>query len=335
MDLSRKFFILVSILLLCACSGEGSSVTNDDPDSLFERMISLTLNEQLTLVADYDIEADVIAIEVRNQTPKSIWFEDQSFGVEAFVFNPKSQHWEKHDLGFREAYPRPKEILPSSPRRDASYIIISPSIDVSVGTSLRLLVTGCLDEPCHPDSAIVGAYTDVAIVSATSQVATAFSQADSRIPNSFLHESDFPEGWPRVHSDIREVEGESAYMVTFQSTDYPEFEYAAQLIILYADESQAKQALSNKPDQSKLDLLLDKNAPELDFQSRADWFELRCLDSTSEEQPGRWCAATARYDRLYSSLTVMVYDEAPLFSWADLEKILEAMDRRALEAAGD
>jgi hypothetical protein len=44
----------------------------------------------------------------------------------------------------------------------------------------------------------------------------------------------------------------------------------------------------------------------------------------------------ARYDRLISVLTAKTWDEddeEQWFTWADLERVLEEMDRRALEAA--
>jgi hypothetical protein len=73
--------------------------------------------------------------------------------------------------------------------------------------------------------------------------------------------------------------------------------------------------------------------PELSFQSRADGFKIACVIGATEDQ--HICVAVARYDHLISALTAVVYDNEPWLTWGDFARVLEAMDRRALEARGD
>ncbi len=166
------------------------------------------------------------------------------------------------------------------------------------------------------------------------QVTLPEEQLDPRTFNTFLQEGDLPGRWTRVHYDSRAFKDQIVHVTAFLSVDAPEQGGIAQLIILYDDESQSQRACEGDLKQSGNNWDLTYDVPEIDFQSRADEFKLGCWYNP-EEQPWTWCVASARYDRLCTSLTVFVPDDQSLYSWSDLEQTIEAMEQRALEAAGD
>ena len=160
MYLLKRLLAVLFAALLCACSS-GTARRSDASDAHFEQMVSVPLNEKLTLTARYNAEADTVAIEVQNHSKQSIWFDDQSFSVTSFVTNPETGQWEEFDLGFYVRDPQPKAIPPDSSPRDGYYPVPTLYADISEKTRLRFLVVGCLGELCRPGATRVGAYADV------------------------------------------------------------------------------------------------------------------------------------------------------------------------------
>jgi len=157
---------------------------------------------------------------------------------------------------------------------------------------------------------------------------------EQRIHRSFLLDADLPAGWFRAHFETIEVEKDTIYSVVFLARDQPGLENLTHQIVLYPDEIQAQTAFRGEWIQSRQNIHYRETIPETSFQSRADEFKIGCLYDTSELWSQNLCIGVARYDRLISILTAIVYDEEQWFTWADFERVLEAMDRRALEAAG-
>jgi hypothetical protein len=157
--------------------------------------------------------------------------------------------------------------------------------------------------------------------------------------NSFLQETDLPAGWFQDYYGVDLVEGDTVYAVSFRKTDDPDLDYifVAQEIILYDSELQAEYAFGEKWKESEPSLVIGQPPAEIDFKSKADEFSIGCLYSTTALQPENFCSSVARYDRLISILYTKTWDEddeEQWFTWADFERTLEAMDRRALDAQG-
>jgi len=336
MSFTKWLSLILIFISVHACSGRETPQPVAEYDDLFSQMASIPLNDQLTLTGRYDAEADTIDIEVQNHSEHIIWFKDQSFSVESFVFSSESNRWEKFDLGFYVGDPQPKSVPPNAPGQDTYYPVPTLFADIKDRDSLRLLIIGCLDEPCHSDSTKVGAYTDVVINPTGDQpVMSPADQLDEqRIHRSFLIDADLPTGWFRAHFETIEVEKDTVYSVVFLARDQPGLENLTHQIILYPDEIRAQTAYRSKWTPFGKKILYKEAIPEIDFQSRADEFRIGCLYDTSELWSQNLCIGVARYERLISILTAIVYDEEKWFGWADLERTLEAMDRRALEAAG-
>ena len=299
-------------------------------------MVSIPLNEQITLNARYNVQADTIAIEVQYHAEQAVWFEDQSFSVKSFIYHPESQKWEEFDLGFYVGDPQPRKVEPNASRLDAYYPVPTRFTEIDDGTVLRLFVAGCLDDSCHPDSTRVGAYTDVVVDTMANglQPLSTDSKDERRISNSFLLATDLPAGWFRGRYDTLEEQGETIHLVVFAAHDQPGLENIAHQLILYPDETQALEVFQR----SKIlgqESTYDETLPEINVQSRADGFRIECLNVPAPAPPQKFCVAVARYDRLISVLTTYVHDDEQWFSWIDLERLLTAMDRRALDARGD
>jgi len=164
-------------------------------------------------------------------------------------------------------------------------------------------------------------------------------QDRQRIFDSFLLESDLPVGWFRDYlgTDEDEIESETVHVAVFRATDEPGLEYifVSQELVLYASETKARAGYQKWLRPS---LELERHIPtEISFHSRADEFRVGCSYGITDTQPENVCVAIARYDRLVSQLIAKVWDkddEEQWFTWVDFEQVLEAMDRRALEAAG-
>jgi hypothetical protein len=160
MYLAKRLLAVLFAALLCACSSD-TAHRSDESDARFEQMLTVPLNEHLTLTARYNAEADSVAIEVQNQSKQSICFDDQSFSVASFVINPETGQWEEFDLGFYVGDPQPKAIPPDSSPRDGYYPVPTLYADINEKTRLRFLVVGCLGELCRPGVTRVGAYANV------------------------------------------------------------------------------------------------------------------------------------------------------------------------------
>jgi hypothetical protein len=168
-----------------------------------------------------------------------------------------------------------------------------------------------------------------------------YNPDEQRILSSFLIVPDLPEGWFRDYFDTEVIEeGDTVYVEVLRPIeviDQPQLDYifVSQEIVLYENESQAKEGYQ---EQLQPMLALEPEAPvDINFQSLADESRVGCAYSTIDIQPENVCTAVARYDRLISILTAKVWDkddEDQWFTWTDLERVLNAMDRRALEAAG-
>jgi hypothetical protein len=166
------------------------------------------------------------------------------------------------------------------------------------------------------------------------EVSSLNDSPEERILHSFLVESDLPLGWFRSYFGREEVEGKTEYGVDFKVSDQPELDHivVTQVLSAYADEAQATEAFQKRWSNR---MSLGQAPREIDFESRADDFAISCLYSTIAMQPYNFCTAVARYDRLISVLMTKTWDqddEEQWFTWEDFEKVLTAMDRRALEA---
>jgi hypothetical protein len=157
--------------------------------------------------------------------------------------------------------------------------------------------------------------------------------------NSFLQASDLPEGWYLDDCYAEIVEDTTIYIRGFRVAHDPALDYifVTQDLILGEDESQAKQIFAEIRESEYSALTEGRSPTAVDFQSKADQFSLGCIPGTPELDPETLCEGVARYGNLVSDLRAKILeegDEELWFTWSDLERVLEAMDDRALEARG-
>jgi hypothetical protein len=120
-------------------------------DTAFENLVGLPLNTGLYVDTDrrrYSAD-DYVHMIVQNRTGESLWFEDQSFEVQGFVYDNTGQQWTEIDLGFKLIEPGPVCLQDS--RGDVwpnEFSFPTEWIGISTKTTIRLLVTG---STCPPE----------------------------------------------------------------------------------------------------------------------------------------------------------------------------------------
>jgi len=192
----------------------------------------------------------------------------------------------------------------------------------------------------HKGSVFVLLCIVVAMTCQCSETSPSDDRDEQLVLDSFLTLSDVPEGWFLYSSGVEVREGDTLYQREFvpnEVKDQPEldFIFVLQGITVYTSETKARSGYQKWLQPS---LKLERHIPtEISFHSRADEFRVGCSYGITDTQPENVCVAIARYDRLVSQVIAKVWDkddEEQWFTWVDFEQVLEAMDRRALEAAG-
>jgi hypothetical protein len=297
-------------------------------------MVDLSLNKELRMSASYQAEPEKIDIFVKDASERGIWFWDQSFAVESFVFDSQTGQWKKFELGFELGDVHPKLISSDSPIGETHYAVPANRAGRKEPMTLRLLIKGCLGGSCRAPDDMVGAYADVFVYpQEDKQLSPATDPDDRRLYESLLTDEDLPEGWSRGQPEKLPWENGVLVIVPFDQQDRPGSLDMNQQLTLYLTAEMAQIAFKvgwpgnpEIPYQAKI--------PQIDYVSRADQFKIGCLHGESELEPPHSCIVIARYDRLVSLLMATMYEDEPRFTWSDLEQVLQAIDRRALEAAG-
>jgi hypothetical protein len=134
---------LVLVLLLAGCAGRPS----EQADLLFKQMIGPIFDGTLLLYTDRDryTHDDLVATWLENKTGSTLYFPDQSFGVQGFRYNESTGQWDPYSLGFFVVNPVRKKMEPdASPMEQGFYQFPTDHIvfDGAKAIRIRLLVIG-------------------------------------------------------------------------------------------------------------------------------------------------------------------------------------------------
>jgi hypothetical protein len=152
-------------LFVSSCRHIGES-SNPKAEVRFRELLGSALTDKLVIHTDkhrYQHD-DGIVYRVENRTDVDLWFEDQSFGVQAFAYDEASEDWVELDLGFYVSDPR--TVLIECGREAALdfYGLWVERIDLPEDGKIRLVITGHtnLTVPALDETYV--AYTDIEVV---------------------------------------------------------------------------------------------------------------------------------------------------------------------------
>jgi hypothetical protein len=157
--------MVVSILLGSSCGHRGD-IVSVEAEARFRELFGSTLTDKLVIATDqskYHAD-DIIDFMVENRTDHDLWFEDQSFGVQAFAYDQASEDWVELDLGFWISDPMPKAIEPGRIDPLDYYVLWLDSIAVPEDGKIRLVITGHTDLTIPAVDETYTAYADIEVV---------------------------------------------------------------------------------------------------------------------------------------------------------------------------
>jgi hypothetical protein len=152
-----------------------------------------------------------------------------------------------------------------------------------------------------------------------------------RLFSLFIDLSDLPPGWHRGMARIESVEGAVSRRYFFLGSDDPDKLYVAvsQQLAIYQDAAGAAAAYPRwvseefpAPDW--------KPPPQLTFQSKADQFDLKCMDVHIDGRLTHSCTALGRYGDVISLIYANVFEDKWL-TFADFERLLQRADKHLAE----
>lgn len=157
------------VLLVASCLASCARIAEDqEADSAFRQMIGPIFDQQLQLRTDkkeYTHEDVVQHYWVENKTGATLYFPDQSFGVQAFCYNATKKQWEPYDLGFKVGNPVRKRVEPDAWLvEEVTYSFDTDLMKVGgKRVRIRLLVIGFTEPLELGGGQRYGAYTDIEI----------------------------------------------------------------------------------------------------------------------------------------------------------------------------
>jgi hypothetical protein len=134
---------LLLVLLLAGCVGRPS----EQADLLFKQMTGPIVDRTLLLCTDREryTHDDWVIILLENKTGGTVYFPDQSLGVQGFRFNESTQHWDSYNLGFGVGNPVRWKMEPDArPVEQGFYQFPTDHMvfDGAMAIRIRLLVIG-------------------------------------------------------------------------------------------------------------------------------------------------------------------------------------------------
>jgi hypothetical protein len=149
----------------------------------------------------------------------------------------------------------------------------------------------------------------------------------------FIEPSDLPQGWRHDWSGIEEVEGAMSRTYLFRGSNDPDKLHVnvSQQLTMYPDATSAAAAY---PDWVSAHFPTQTWKPPLQitFRSRADQFDLKCMDFCVNGHLTHSCTALGRYGNVISLIYANVFDDKWL-TFEDFEHLLERADERLYEGA--
>lgn len=156
------------------------------------------------------------------------------------------------------------------------------------------------------------------------------TEAESRIFGAALRPVDLPEGWSGDGARIERTENAEGRGYSFSGPPVTRSysAVATQHVVVYSSVDVAQDAYPAV--ESRWFPNSAWVAPtQLAYQSTtADQFRLSCIPVTINGVPAHSCTATGRYADMVSVLLVNVFEDR-VFTWEDLEHVLQIIDQRA------
>lgn len=139
----RFLIVLMPVLLLASCTGRSSRQAN----LLFEQMIGPIFDGTLRVDVGQQryAQGDWVDMWLENKTGVTLYFPDQSFGVEGFQYNQSTGQWESYSLGGGVGNPVRKKLEPDALPELYGYYTFPTDhmkIDHAKSVRIRLLVIG-------------------------------------------------------------------------------------------------------------------------------------------------------------------------------------------------
>jgi hypothetical protein len=149
----------------------------------------------------------------------------------------------------------------------------------------------------------------------------------------FIEPSDLPQGWRHDWSGIEEVEGAISRTYLFRGSNDPDKLYVnvSQQLAMYPDAASAAAAYPGWVSR-EFPTAVWNPPPQLTFQSKADQFDLKCMDVHINDRLTHSCRALGRYGDVISSIYANVFEDEWL-TFEDFERLLERADERLYEGA--
>jgi hypothetical protein len=149
----------------------------------------------------------------------------------------------------------------------------------------------------------------------------------------FIGLSDLPPGWQRGRAKIEDVEGAISRTYFFLGSEDPDKLYVAvsQQLAIYPDVARATTAYPGWVSR-EFPTAVWNPPPQLTFQSKADQFDLKCMDVHINDRLTHSCRALGRYGDVISSIYANVFEDEWL-TFEDFERLLERADERLYEGA--
>ena len=164
--IARQTRTLILLACLCAASCRCTSATRDtEAGARFRELFGATLTNQLLLVTDrhqYQRD-DFVRCRVQNRTDHTVWFKDQSFGVQGFAYDDAAKQWIQVRLA-TVIHPTPIAVEPGWGGVLDYYTMWVEQIEVPKDGKVRLVVTGHTDLQNPYRDQVYTAYTDIEIV---------------------------------------------------------------------------------------------------------------------------------------------------------------------------
>lgn len=162
-----RFYRLLMVLLLALHMAGCSGTFSNEADQAFRQMAGLIFDQQLLLHTDKKqyTHDDRVHMWVENKTGATLYFPDQSFGVQGFYYNEASRQWEPYDLGFKVGNPLRKKVEPDAWLVEEVAYSFSTRFMRTEGakTKIRLLVIGSTEPLELGGGERHGAYTDIEV----------------------------------------------------------------------------------------------------------------------------------------------------------------------------
>lgn len=161
---SKLLMIFFFVFWLVGCAG----IRDGQRDQAFEQMVDAIFDGTLLLHTDKERYSrdDSVTMWLENNTGATLYFPDQSFGVQGFRYNESEGRWDPYRLFGGVGNPVRKKVEPGAWRvEEVYYFFDTTTMEIESGeiAEIRLLVIGYSEPLETGGGARHGAYTDIEV----------------------------------------------------------------------------------------------------------------------------------------------------------------------------